>query len=550
MYVFTDFFRQQLFSNLNLMSAASVQVYFFPSYASFAPNDPRYTGLRTIADLQNQLGWGPALLPSVVQPVSTVNDALNSRYVIANQPFDNDTHWVDSQVVAAAVVLKTASPLAGVTDPIIFITDSPFGDVMRSVDKFGALPNSAALGQSSLFAWQMPAVGATQVLPQEGALTIYKAPPDYEYSHQQHAWLFPQRVNMIANPSFEGGVNHWRSNGALIRQTGGAPGGGFYEGRVTGTAPLILESNFFPTKLPMVTSDLWTVQAMLRGTGNVKIGMLSWESDFATTGVDWGPDTEVWPLPASGWLHVYAMRRIREGGTGMLRIECDGTDMVMDNLLVEPEWLNDWPYFDGSTTYGAPDDFSWYGGEGRQANGLGGEGATYSLWYNHRRAVVGRLFAWSIADDDFTVTDEEVESQGFVYKWVPAGVRVIPHMDVLTVGDPQSPVPAVTGSVLPYLTPGTPLGVEYTWAPTTLSLSGATGNYITALDAAPLDITGDLCLMAKITPKSWTPARGPTRRSSSKLGDVNDPFSYEMAVQGGGTPATCSSGGAPTGRTS
>ena len=274
---------------------------------------------------------------------------------------------------------------------------------------------------------------------------------------------------MLANPSFELGTNHWRSNGALkSRQSGGAaPGGGVWEGRVTGTAPLILESNVFPVQGGVLSAHRWTIQAMIRGTGRVRVGLISWEEDYASTGADWGPDTDVWTMPASGFLHIYAMRQVGEAANAMVRIESDGTDLVLDNLLCEPEWLQGWPYFDGDTTYGALDDFSWYGGTNRK-------GQTYSLWYNHRRAVVGRLFAWSISSDDFTVTDEEVESQGFVYKWVPAGVRVIPHMDVLTVGDPQSPIPAVTGSVLPYAAgANSALGVPYLWAPTALSLSGA-----------------------------------------------------------------------------
>ena len=96
-------------------------------------------------------------------------------------------------------------------------------------------------------------------------------------------------------------------------------------------------------------------------------------------------------------------------------------------------------YFDGDSTYGSRDDYSWYGGENRK-------GYTYSCWYNHRRAVVGRLFAWDIPTDDFTVTDEEVEAQGFVYKWIPAGVRVTPHLDVLWPEDIQEAIPDNTGT--------------------------------------------------------------------------------------------------------
>jgi len=432
--VFTDHFRAQLFANLTLMAGKQIEIVYFSGYAAFSgPNDPRYTALTNLASLSNVLGWSAPLTPTTAHTVST-SDNGNNRYVIDSNPHVNQAGWADTRVVAAAVILK-GGPYGGVTNPIIFVTDSPFqgGTVMRQGDSLVALPAANIGNLAWLFGWQTPAAGATQVLPTEGTLSILKAPPSYEYSHQQHCWLFPQRVNLLANPSFEGGTNHWRTNRALTRQAGGAPGGGVWEARVTGAAKLILESNTFPTYGP-IAADNWTVQAMIRGTGKVRIGLVSWESDFATTAVDWGPDTEVWDLPASGWLHVYALRHVREASTGMLRIECDGTDMYLDNLLCEPEWLPGWPYFDGDTKYGALDDFSWYGGANRK-------GSTYSLWYNHRRAVVGRLFAWNISDDDFTVTDEEVESQGYVYKWVPAGVRVIPHMDVLSVDDRSHPSP-------------------------------------------------------------------------------------------------------------
>lgn len=667
--LFTDFFRQQLFTTPTLMNGAVVRVVYYTHSAAISGGayDPKYTGLRTITDLSGVLGWSGAQAPSDPETLGTLTPSPgNSTYVLANNPFENPSGWAAVEVSAAAFILGTpGQSIGGVVNPIIFITDDPFvgSTVMRPTDSLLATQNTALGGNNHpLFAWQVPAAGATQVLPTSGALSVLKAPPAYEFSHQQHAWLFPQRVNLLANPSFELGTNHWKSNGTLARVARPLSEAGAWEGRVNGSGSamkkgpfwlktgqtanttaqfmdepftvkaklnitalnvtgdiarhgvvtpnfawrlylqggevrlalsyngttedtsgpavftaaefdaianpnqdvyvgvevyslagnvayrgitssdglawshatpqkgfnvgassvhvstgmyavgganwtgklywvslearqplwrfdagngylksfwhglqdeewtaldtaidgtagvtLILESNPFPTN-PVSRSGLWTVQLMIRGTGRVRIGLMSWESDFASTGVDWGPDTDVWTLPADGYLHIYALRRVGDGSTGVVRIECDGVPMYVDQLLVEPEWLDGWPYFDGDTTYGALDDFSWYGGEGRK-------GQTYSLWYNHRRAVIGRLFAWSIPDSDFTVTDEEVEGQGFVYKWVPAGVRVIPHMDVLWVGDVQSPVPAVSGTVTPLKTSSTDaLGVYPAWA--------------------------------------------------------------------------------------
>ena len=132
-----------------------------------------------------------------------------------------------------------------------------------------------------------------------------------------------------------------------------------------------------------------------------------------TPSVDWG-DNEEWDIPPSGWLHLYALRHSDENVWGLVRIECDGDEMHLDNMLCEPDWLTGWRYFDGDSTYGARDDYRWYGGENRK-------GQTYSCWYNHRRAVVGRLFAWDIPTDDFTVTDEEVEAAGLRLQVDPCG---------------------------------------------------------------------------------------------------------------------------------
>lgn len=666
--VFTNFFRQQLFTTPTMMNGAILRVVYFTRSATISGGiyDPTYTVLRTLADLQAVLGWSGMQAPSDPQTVGTMT-VSNNTYVLANNPFTNAAGWASVEATAAVFILGTPGQvIGGVTNPIVFITDTPFASaiVMRQADSLMALPGDPLVTGANrvVFAWQIPAVGATQVLPSSGNLSILKAPPEYEFSHQQHAWIFPQRVNMLANPSFERGTNHWKSNGTLVQVARTLSDAGAWEGRVSGggtamkkdpfwlktgqranttaqfmdepftvkaklnitalnvtgdiarhgvvtpnfawrlylqggevrlalsyngttedtSAPavftaaeldaianpnqdfyvgvevyslrgnvayrgisspdgitwspatpqkgynvgastvhvstgmyavggsnwtgklywaslesgstlwrfdagdgylrtywrgpqneewtamdtaidgtagvmLAMESNFFPAN-PVSRSGLWTIQLMVRGTGRVRVGLMSWENDFASTGVDWGPDTDIWTLPADGYLHIYALRRVGEATTGVVRIECDGSVMYVDQLLCEPEWLLDWPYFDGDTTYGALDDYSWYGGSNQA-------GKSYSLWYNHRRAVVGRLFAWDISDSDFTVTDEEIEAQGYVYRWVPAGVRVIPHMDVLYVNDVRAPVPAVSGVVTPIKTSSTDnLGVYPAWA--------------------------------------------------------------------------------------
>jgi hypothetical protein len=482
--VFTAFYRDILFTSLdkvvpidgqtNLMaSGQSVYWVFFRQHAAFTSDqDPRYTGIKTVSDLAGLVGWSPPITPqSSTQAVGTITVGATT-YCVANNAFTMGSGWNSSTVSAAALVLVgsyTGSTGPAVTNPVIYLTDTPFdqGVVIDSDDSLIARPSSAISGNRALLTWPVysppnagqPAV--TTVIPVEGSVAVLQAPPPYEVSYMQHCWLYPQRVNMVANPSFELGTNHWRSSGTVTRVQGttaspAAPGGGSWYGNFAGSGPVVAESNMFPVDIFPSTDALWTIQAMVRGTGTLKVGLLAWERDFASTISDWG--TESFILPSDGFLHVYARRRTYEGVWGMVRFECNGGSLQVDNVMCEPDWLVDWPYFDGDTTYGAPDDFAWYGGENLK-------GQTYSTWYNHKRAVTGRLFAWDIDEADFTITDAEVEAQGFVYHWVPAGVRVTPHLDVLYPGDIQEAVPNNAGTpVTHYSTgPSDPTGVTNPW---------------------------------------------------------------------------------------
>ena len=292
--VFTDFFRQQLYNSLdktdpldyavNLMAGKSVHWVYFRTHAAFTDTqDPRYTGIKTISDLAGKTGWSPPLAPSSATQVVgtlTVND---NTYVIANNKFVNGGGWTTSTVSAAALVLEGTH--GGTVDPIIYLTDTPFegGVVMHQDDALIARPVPALAGSRSLFGWPvyfippLPATPPTTVQPVEGSVAVLLAPPTFEASYTQHAWLYPQRVNMIANPSFETnpGTNHWRTSGTIVHVAASptvpsAPGGGAFYGKITGTAPLVAESNLFPIHHNAAVRDQWTIQAMIRGTGKVR----------------------------------------------------------------------------------------------------------------------------------------------------------------------------------------------------------------------------------------------------------------------------------------
>jgi len=187
------------------------------------------------------------------------------------------------------------------------------------------------------------------------------------------------------------------------------------------TSTLVVESNVFPT----YRAEHWTVQLRARGDGNLKVGFVWWDDDFTSTAVDWGVET--WTLSSGSFTHIAICRTAVETYQGMLRLEFDGTEILIDQVLVERGFLKDWDYFDGDSRYGERDDYSWYGGETRK-------GKTYSMWYNNYKAVHGRMFARE-TDDLSKITDEDLEQYGYVYKWIPSGTIVIPHSGVLHEGD-------------------------------------------------------------------------------------------------------------------
>ena len=115
----------------------------------------------------------------------------------------------------------------------------------------------------------------------------------------------------------------------------------------------------------------WTIHLTARGDGELKIGLLS-PGPLPTTPtvVDWGPTEERWNLSTS-WVTIRTLRELYDVSYAALRLETTGTYIDIDRVCVEPGWLpanlNDWPYFDGDSLYGALDDYSWYGNKDRTA---------------------------------------------------------------------------------------------------------------------------------------------------------------------------------------
>jgi len=460
--VFPTFMRNQLVSNANLYNPATLGMAMFYRAPRFFTGDVRYLGIQTLADLRVQVGWGevegvgyPLTTTHAVNTFSHVDDRGRTQDYVRMTEFPLNATLLPVQVRALAFYY--VGTVGGVTNPVVLITNTPFNPVMTLQGGDSISPQHDAtlsVGNDQwLFGWGATDPANTMV---EGPLSIQKGPPDYEAPHTQHAWMFPQRVNFIANPSFERDTQFWRTNGTpSVISTMDALG--VKAGQFTGHTPIVAESNTFPVLKPR-----FTVQLMVSGHGQVRVGLITWPVDYNETVIDWGNDDEVWDISEGSFIHLQVLRSAPQPYEAQLRVEASGDLLILNNVLVENDYLLDWPYFDGDTRYGSRDDFSWYGGENLK-------GKTFSLWYNNKRATAGRLFATSL-EDQAKLTSADVLSEGLVYQWIPAGLLVEPHWDVLFVGDLQHPVTPVSPPVTPYKAAlyGTPewgadMGVTSPW---------------------------------------------------------------------------------------
>lgn len=480
-YYFTSQFLTLLKSG---WSGGNVQMYLFPQSPSLltgegdvVPTTTAYAGINKITTLVQSLGWGSTYVAGPVLPVTVTTNingtTRNVAEIALSSRFQMAVGTATTPVMAIGFAIDNSTTVS--LDDLMFVTDTlstpPL--MMHALDGIAPARDATLADKRVLFYWDtVPPGSDAAVLPHavEGKLLMEKTTPPFETARTQHIWVYPQRLNLIPNPSFELATNYWRSNGSIARFQDSPPGGGSFCGRVTGTRPLILESDIFPLRYGRRREEGLTMQLQARGAGILKIGLIAWEADYRISGADWGKETlrpkektVSWLLGGSGFTHIRTLRYFGEAVAGMLRLEFKPYDnsittgvLDVDQVCVEPGIMpgnfNDWPYFDGATTYGARQDFSWYGGTSFQH-------ASYSCWYNMRNSTFGRLFAWKV-DASTPLTDDEASLQGLAYQWVPAGTPVHGHLDVLYPDDPMWNEPRAlvpyTGPILAYRTEAAP----------------------------------------------------------------------------------------------
>jgi hypothetical protein len=264
-------------------------------------------------------------------------------------------------------------------------------------------------------------------LPSIGDLSVRVPVLDWEPPQTAHVWINPQRVNLIANPTFTsesaGVPTFWRSNVDLAQVDGGIERDGTAkcaELDSSSTDNLIIESNLFPVEL---CSEGWNIEASVSGTGQVRVGLVFWPEDMDEDNCSYLSTSWV-PISSSSGTDPSVFRRIRcsfpkvdRVKEVLLRIEFErdpsnDDPCFVDEVMVEPNYSG-LPYFDAAGDEAQVGDLSWYGGSTHNS---------YSLFYGNRKVLLPLLFGYTDI-----LTNNRVP--GEAYNWVPEGITLVPHWD-------------------------------------------------------------------------------------------------------------------------
>lgn len=176
-------------------------------------------GITTGADLRQELrsvttkaslldlpGWVEISNYTMPQFSCNVYNLNNNSYMTVSysESIKSVTMTGESQVQALVFLVDGTKLGLSAGDRVVFGTTSLFegqGIVFNDGDALSALVDSS-LDQRWLFGWSKDADGDL-VNVADGTLTLQLNSPNFESTRLQHVWLYPQRINYIANPSFE-----------------------------------------------------------------------------------------------------------------------------------------------------------------------------------------------------------------------------------------------------------------------------------------------------------------------------------------------------------
>jgi hypothetical protein len=464
-------------------------------------------------------GWEEVSDPSYTRQVNancTIYTSGVNQYLVLGDPTTSFTLSADTQVEAMALLVDGTELGVEAGPQVIFATTSPFArhPIFRNGDSITALVDTVTtkkwfLGWSTVSV-ALPSPHDVFSSAAEGTSVLWHGPPKFESTRLQHVWLMPQRVNYIANPSFEHAAKiaeyvppqvgrgvgtalnaqvrisnaaanapkapssqafgtafdaaitpkpdfagFWQTNAdlPLVRQAGTAGSSDWvgFAGKTTWSPTLpqydhdsrlyIRSAAFYPLKRNL------TFQLLAKGTGIARVAVAYYPKDYGAQVADWGLREnllfEEWTLASDHFTNIRGLRFTEDQCyEAALLIEVRGyladpddtgtyvpPSVAIDQCLIEEGELLDWTYFDGDTHFAATGDYSWYGGASQV-------GKSYSLWYNNRNAIAGRLFGRFVDDDSlYTNRDEQLDS--LLSNWVPSGTAIVPHWDVLKPNDTQ-----------------------------------------------------------------------------------------------------------------
>jgi len=222
--IFTNSFRAALAADVTLMDGPGLQVemVMFPTAAALRPDQEvdalapvvgsPYAAIDTIAGLEAALGWGPSVPQRATTTIGTVHTTVGTTYYSLTDSIGYvlPAGFPKSMVKAIAFVYKGTKQ--GMQNKVMFVTDTPVstGTVMYPGD--GVIPQVDPTKGRVLLSWASDGV-------LEGPLVRTVGARPFEPARTQHLWIYPQRMNMVANPSFEEATDFWRSDGTVTQLT-------------------------------------------------------------------------------------------------------------------------------------------------------------------------------------------------------------------------------------------------------------------------------------------------------------------------------------------
>jgi len=403
-----------------------------------------FSGITAVSGLDARPEWvqcgiTPTTTPSTINLKSFSLGTSTGFQFVGASPFpvlsvESGQGWVlpnDKKAVIAAVVVYAVGTFSGVVNPVLFATTSGIGNgtvVAHAGSIYGQSKAPVTATPDNAYIVSRDSTSGKFSI---GYSFLKIATPEWEPPHSQHVWIQPQRINFIANPSFESSTLQWRKGvtGTGTASLAQASGGvdvvsptrtqcGYVSKDSGATGSLVLESNLFPSSGPWYSVSFYISSS---AASTVKFGLVAHdyaglnkvfitapEKTVTSGGSATGPFVQMTAL-------IKGLNDIKHYS---FRIESTAGNFWVDNVLVDPH-EGQYEYFDGNSTNTIAGDYRWMGGKSSYEN------KHFSLWYNNYNNSYARLVGnYDTVDDTY---------KGSLYQeWAPTGAAVRTHWDAVT----------------------------------------------------------------------------------------------------------------------